>query len=74
MDTDLALPDRPTLRAVVTAELRETGGDSTLEVWPGMLHVQALLNVAPDATAALQRVADFIAARLSADQLRENCG
>ena len=57
------------------AELRKSGGTSTLEVWPGMLHVfQALPNVAPEAKAALRRAADFIAARLSADEMQESCG
>ena len=57
------------------AELRKSGGTSTLEVWPGMLHVfQALPNVAPEAKAALRRAADFIAARLSANEMQESCG
>jgi epsilon-lactone hydrolase len=56
------------------AELRKAGGISTLEVWPGMVHVfQALPRVAPEAKVALRRAADFIAARLSADELRETC-
>lgn len=55
------------------AEVRRAGGTSTLEVWPGMVHVfQALPNVAPEAKAALRRAADFIAGRLS-DELQEIC-
>lgn len=43
------------------------GGDCTLEVWPGMLHVfQALPRLAPEAGPALRRAADFIAAVFSA--------
>jgi acetyl esterase/lipase len=49
-------------------EIRRAGGTSTLEVWPGMVHVfQALPNFAPEARAALRRAADFIA-RMYADQ------
>ncbi|MUL44444.1 alpha/beta hydrolase [Mycobacterium sp. CBMA293] len=44
------------------AELRRAGGTSTLEVWPGMVHVfQALPHVAPEAGPALRRAAAFIA-------------
>ncbi|MDF6101227.1 alpha/beta hydrolase [Gordonia hongkongensis] len=42
--------------------LRTHGGDSRLEVWPGMMHVfQALPRLGPEADAALHRVADFLA-------------
>jgi monoterpene epsilon-lactone hydrolase len=38
------------------------GGTSTLEVWPGLMHVfQALPRLAPEASAALLRARDFIA-------------
>ncbi|MCV7420549.1 alpha/beta hydrolase [Mycobacterium yunnanensis] len=59
------------------AELQKSGGRSSLEVWPGMVHVfQALPRVAPEATAALQRTAAFLAEHLAggphrADELRE---
>lgn len=43
------------------AEIRQAGGVSTLEVWPGMVHVfQALPRLAPEAKSALRRVAAFI--------------
>jgi acetyl esterase/lipase len=55
------------------AELRKAGGRSTLEIWPGMVHVfQALPHLAPEAKAALRRAADFIAGQLS-DDLQEIC-
>ena len=51
------------------AELRGTGGTSTLEVWPGMLHVfQALPNLAPEARPALRRSATFLADHLSTER------
>ncbi|STZ62583.1 alpha/beta hydrolase [Mycolicibacterium tokaiense] len=57
------------------AELSESGGRSTLEVWPGMVHVfQALPRVAPEATVALRRAAEFITEHLPVsrvDELRE---
>jgi epsilon-lactone hydrolase len=57
------------------AELSESGGRSTLEVWPGMVHVfQALPKVAPEATVALRRAAEFVAEHLPdgrVDELRE---
>ncbi|OUC79784.1 alpha/beta hydrolase [Gordonia lacunae] len=44
------------------AELRAHGGDSRLEIWPGMMHVfQALPRLGPEADAALRRVGDFLA-------------
>ncbi|CAJ1496510.1 alpha/beta hydrolase [[Mycobacterium] kokjensenii] len=43
-------------------EVRRAGGTSTLEVWPGMVHVfQALPRLAPEAVPALRRAAAFIA-------------
>ncbi|QNJ94284.1 alpha/beta hydrolase [Mycolicibacterium fluoranthenivorans] len=55
------------------AQLREAGGVSTLEIWPGMVHVfQALPKLAPEATVALRRAANFIADRFS-DELQEIC-
>ncbi|KXO89994.1 alpha/beta hydrolase [Tsukamurella pulmonis] len=46
----------------LAAELRTHGGTSTLEVWPGLMHVfQALPRLAPEADAALLRVRDFLA-------------
>lgn len=43
-------------------ELRAHGGASTLEIWPGLMHVfQALPRLAPEADAALLRVRDFLA-------------
>ena len=54
-------------------ELRKAGGRSTLEIWPGMVHVfQALPNVAPEAKAALRRAASFITGQFS-DDLQEIC-
>lgn len=53
------------------AQLREAGGASTLEIWPGMVHVfQALPKLAPEATVALRRAANFIVDRFS-DELQE---
>lgn len=53
------------------AELQKSGGRSTLEVWPGMVHVfQALPKVAPEATAALRRAAAFVAEHLADGQHR----
>lgn len=50
------------------AAIREAGGTSTLEVWPGMVHVfQALPRLAPEAKPALRRAAAFIA-----DAYRDN--
>lgn len=44
------------------SELRAHGGDSRLEVWPGMMHVfQALPRLGPEADAALRRVGEFLA-------------
>ncbi|KXP05073.1 alpha/beta hydrolase [Tsukamurella pseudospumae] len=44
-------------------ELRAHGGASTLEIWPGLMHVfQALPRLAPEADAALLRVRDFLVA------------
>ncbi|OBH17975.1 alpha/beta hydrolase [Mycolicibacter sinensis] len=44
------------------AEIRRAGGTSTLEVWPGMVHVfQALPRLAAEAESALRRTAAFIA-------------
>jgi epsilon-lactone hydrolase len=55
------------------AEIRNAGGASVLEVWPGMVHVfQALPNLAPEAKVALRRAANFIAAAFS-DELQEIC-
>lgn len=54
------------------AEISDAGGSSTLEVWPGMVHVfQALPRLAPEATAALHRAAAFIGAALAADAALE---
>lgn len=57
------------------AELRRAGGTSTLEVWPGMVHVfQALPHLAPEAAAALRRAAAFIAdAYKRSNELEEVC-
>lgn len=42
--------------------LRAAGGDSTLEVWPGQLHVfQALPRIVPEADPALRRLTGFLA-------------
>lgn len=42
--------------------VNEHGGDATVEIWPGQMHVfQALPRLGPDADAALLRVRDFIA-------------
>ncbi len=59
----------------LNAELRRAGGDSTLEVWPGMVHVfQALPHLAPEAAAALRRAAAFIAdAYKRSNELEEVC-
>lgn len=58
-------------------ELRRGGGASTLEVWPGMVHVfQALPRLAPEAKLALRRAAAFIAqsyADTRSDELEETC-
>lgn len=44
------------------AELGRAGAVSTLEIWPGMVHVfQALPRLAPEASPALRRAAAFIA-------------
>lgn len=44
------------------AEIRRAGGSSTLEVWPGMVHVfQALPRLVPEADLALCRAAAFVA-------------
>jgi len=51
------------------AEVRAAGGSSTLEIWPGMVHVfQALPHLAPEAGPALRRAADFIARAFGAQQ------
>ncbi|MFE0749634.1 alpha/beta hydrolase [Gordonia sp. NPDC058843] len=43
-------------------ELGAHGGDSRLEIWPGMMHVfQALPRLGPEADAALRRVGEFLA-------------
>jgi len=56
------------------AEIRRAGGTSTLEVWPGMIHVfQALPRLAPEATPALRRVAAFIA-EVYSDQPSDEIG
>lgn len=59
------------------AEIRRAGGVSTLEVWPGMVHVfQALPRLAPEAKSALRRAAAFIAgvyADQRSDELKESC-
>lgn len=59
------------------AEIRRAGGVSTLEVWPGMVHVfQALPRLAPEAESALSRVAAFIAGVYSdqrSGELKETC-
>jgi acetyl esterase/lipase len=56
------------------AELRRNGGTSTLEVWPGMVHVfQALPRLAPEAVPALRRVAAFISG-VYADQRTDDLG
>ena len=45
-------------------ELRAHGGDSRLEIWPGMMHVfQALPRLGPEADAALRRVGEFLTDR-----------
>lgn len=58
-------------------EIRRAGGVSTLEVWPGMVHVfQALPRLAPEAKSALRRAAAFIAgvyADQRSDELKESC-
>lgn len=59
------------------AELRRAGATSTLEIWPGMVHVfQALPRLAPEAKHALRRAAAFIA-QVYADQhsgeLKQSC-
>ena len=64
-------PDRAEMLSAdaryLDAELRGHGGASTLEVWPGLMHVfQALPRLAPEANAALLRVRDFLAALDSA--------
>ncbi|MEB3032895.1 alpha/beta hydrolase [[Mycobacterium] nativiensis] len=57
------------------AEIRRNGGVSTLEVWPGMVHVfQALPRLAPEARPALRRVAAFIAQAFDDQrELKETC-
>lgn len=56
------------------AEIRRHGGTSTVQVWPGMVHVfQALPRLAPQAKPALRHVAAFIA-RIYADQQPEEIG
>lgn len=59
------------------AELQRAGGTSTLEVWPGMVHVfQALPRLAPEATSALRRAAAFLAnvyTHQRSDNLKETC-
>lgn len=56
------------------AEIRRAGGVSTLEVWPGMVHVfQALPRLAPESKSALRRVAAFIA-EVYSDQRSDEIG
>ncbi|MEB3020801.1 alpha/beta hydrolase [[Mycobacterium] crassicus] len=57
------------------AEIRRHGGVSTLEVWPGMVHVfQALPRLAPEAKPALRRAAAFIAQAYDGQcELKETC-
>ncbi|WP_327171755.1 alpha/beta hydrolase, partial [Mycolicibacterium fortuitum] len=51
------------------AEVSRAGGASTLEVWPGMVHVfQALPRLAPEAGPALRRAAGFISSALGNDR------
>lgn len=46
--------------------VRTAGGDCTLEIWPGQVHVfQALPRLAPEADAALGRAAGFLCAALT---------
>ncbi|MEV0106353.1 hypothetical protein AB0H42_08430 [Nocardia sp. NPDC050799] len=43
--------------------VRTAGGDCTLDIWPGQVHVfQALPRLAPEADAALGRAAEFLCA------------
>ena len=50
-------------------EIHRAGGSSTLEVWPGMVHVfQALPRLVPEAKPALLRAAAFIADVLGSDR------
>lgn len=45
-------------------QLSAHGGDSRLEIWPGLMHVfQALPRLGPEADAALRRVAEFLGDR-----------
>jgi len=59
------------------AELQKAGGRSTLEIWPGMVHVfHALPRVAPEAVSALRRAAAFLDGHLAdghhrTDELQE---
>ena len=56
------------------SELRWAGGTSTLEVWPGMVHVfQALPHLAPEAAPALRRAAAFIADVYESNELEKVC-
>lgn len=51
------------------AEVSRAGGASTLEEWPGMVHVfQALPRLAPEAGPALRRAAGFISSALGNDR------
>ncbi|MBS9532839.1 alpha/beta hydrolase [Mycobacterium sp. M1] len=53
-------------------QLTRHGGDATLEVWPGQVHVfQALPRIAPEAKQALRRAADFIAAVYATDHTEQ---
>ena len=45
-------------------QLNAHGGDSRMEIWPGLMHVfQALPRLGPEADAALRRVAEFLGDR-----------
>ena len=72
--TDLKAHD-PGLRPDLSWLHPRLGGASTLEVWPGMVHVfQALPHLAPEAGPALRRAAAFIAdAYKRSNELEEVC-
>lgn len=56
----------------LTRMVRAAGGDCTLEIWPGQVHVfQALPRLAPEADAALDRAAGFLCAALMANTPRK---
>ena len=49
------------------------GGNCTVEIWPGQMHVfQALTRLVPEANAALTRAADFVVAELNAAERRRS--